>query len=205
MKAIVITDRTGAIAKDGKQICEMAPDRRYFRSVTDGKTVIMGRRTAEAIGRPLPNRHNVVLSRNDHPQLPVGFDVRHSADDMFRSASESDANRIADAFVIGGAEVYRMFAPCITELHLTVVDHVYKGDQFYPCFHGLLVDQNWTDHHRVAYGEAVDQFGNMVRFNITVWHRELRPYNFYKYGTNIIVGGEWQNGTREHTGVPRIL
>ncbi|MEM9074764.1 MAG: dihydrofolate reductase [Myxococcota bacterium] len=102
-------------------------DLRRFRRVTTGHSVIMGRRTFEAIGRPLPKRQNIVLSRSGF--CAEGVVVATSLDEaLARAEGESPP------FIIGGAAVYADALPRCTTLFLTEVDRPAEGDAFFPVF-----------------------------------------------------------------------
>lgn len=116
----------GAIGKGNALLWHIADDMRYFRKTTSGHAVIMGRRTFESIGRPLPKRRNIVLSGTMAPAEDVL--VAGSLDEAFALAEGDDA-----CFIIGGAEVYRQAMPLadklyITEVHVTPTD----ADVFFP-------------------------------------------------------------------------
>jgi dihydrofolate reductase len=83
----------------------------------------MGRRTFESLGRPLPNRTNVVVTRREDYR-PEGVEVVHSLEEAVR--------KYPDAFVIGGAEIYRQALPLANELYITKIDAAYKGDTYFP-------------------------------------------------------------------------
>lgn len=102
-------------------------DMRHFQRLTTGHTVIMGRKTYDSVGQPLPNRRNLVITRNlDY--RPPGIEVFLGLDDALLAA---DANEV---FVAGGAEIYRLALPRAERLYLTVVHAVVGGDTFFPAF-----------------------------------------------------------------------
>lgn len=122
MNLIAIVDRNWGIAKDGKQICTIPEDLRRFRELTMGGTVIMGRKTYEAIGKPLGGRWNIVLSR----RAPA-------AEGITVAWSISRVRGIAgDAFVIGGESIYRQLLPYCDRAYITYVDANLGADQFCP-------------------------------------------------------------------------
>jgi dihydrofolate reductase len=107
-------------------------DLKHFRSLTLGKPIILGRTTFEQIGRPLPDRANIVLSRR--PDFSAaGVRVAHSVAEAIEAATE-EADRLGadEAVVIGGAEVYRQFLPRTDRLHLTVVEAEFEGTTRFP-------------------------------------------------------------------------
>jgi dihydrofolate reductase len=115
---------------DGRSLPWHLPrDLRRFRRITLGKPVLMGRRTFESIGRPLPGRTNIVLTRG--PWRAEGVVV---APDVAAAleAAWTEAGEDAEAMVIGGGEVYRLFLPLATRAHLTAVDSSPEGSVTFP-------------------------------------------------------------------------
>jgi dihydrofolate reductase len=120
---IVAVARGGVIGAGGKMPWHLAEDLRYFRRLTLGHTVVMGRRTFSSIGRPLPGRTNVVVTRN--PDLrPEGVEVAGSLDEA--------VEKYPDAFIIGGAEIYRQALPLAGRLYITRIDADFEGDTGFP-------------------------------------------------------------------------
>ena len=101
-------------------------DFKWFKSLTTGNVIVMGRRTFESIGRPLPNRETVVLSRS-------GF--THPGVRTIRGLGEIDLrNEPREVYICGGAEIYAQALPLCSDLYLTVVKRVVEGDTFFPPF-----------------------------------------------------------------------
>ncbi|MDR2912193.1 MAG: dihydrofolate reductase [Alistipes sp.] len=123
IKIIVAIARGGVIGLNGAMPWHFSEDLRYFKRVTTGHAVVMGRRTFESLGRPLPARVNVVVTRNESWSAE-GVEVVHSFDEAVR--------RFPDAFVIGGAEIYRQALPVAEELYITRIDAEYEGDTRFP-------------------------------------------------------------------------
>ena len=99
-------------------------DLAYFKKITTGKTVVMGRKTYESIGRPLPNRRNIVLS-NHMQSLPNIEVIKDYQQVLELAASES-------VFIIGGSEIYKLFLPFVTSLYITHIDSEFQGDTYFP-------------------------------------------------------------------------
>ena len=126
---IAAVAKNRAIGKDNQLLWHLPEDLRHFRDTTRGKPVIMGRKTWESIPdafRPLPGRHNIVVTRNTDYAAP-GATLAGSLEEAIAQAG--DENEI---FVIGGAELYRQALPIADRLHLTEVDQAYEGDAFFP-------------------------------------------------------------------------
>lgn len=102
----------------------------FFKRKTSHHPVIMGRKTLEALGKPLPNRTNIVITRN-HNFRAEGVTVVHTLDAALTEARKINDNEI---FVIGGSEVYAMALPVATTLYLTEIHKAYQGDTYFPSF-----------------------------------------------------------------------
>ena len=126
MKAIAAMSLNRVIGRDGKIPWHLPEDFQWFKKVTTGHVVLMGRKTFESLGKPLPNRTNVVLTRGG--DIP-GVTTLHDLADL--SASHFAPREI---FVIGGAEIYAQLLPRCRELYLSVVLREVEGDAFFPPF-----------------------------------------------------------------------
>ncbi|MBK1681234.1 dihydrofolate reductase [Rhodocyclus tenuis] len=125
---IAVVAQNGAIGRDNGLLWHLPEDLRHFRATTRGRTVIMGRRTWESLPpafRPLPGRHNVVLTR-DQGFAAEGASVVHTLPDALAIAGAGEV------FVIGGAELYRQALPLAQRLVLTEVAADADGDAFFP-------------------------------------------------------------------------
>lgn len=112
------------IGKDNKLPWHFSEDMKFFKQLTSGSTVIMGRKTYDSIGRPLPNRENFVLSRSKNEKPGVSF---------FQSLEEALGNvKTEKAFIIGGAELYKHTIDVVDGIYLTRIHKDYEGDAFYP-------------------------------------------------------------------------
>jgi dihydrofolate reductase len=103
-------------------------DLKRFKRLTMGAPVIMGRRTHVSIGRPLPGRCNIVVTRQVGANWP-GCEIAHSLDDAIALAGNAP-----EVFVIGGAALYAAALPRADRLHLTLIDADHQGDTFFPAF-----------------------------------------------------------------------
>lgn len=134
MIAIVVAyAQNRVIGKDGKIPWNLPDEKHRFRDLTTGQAVVMGRRTYAEIGRPLPNRRNIILSRDP------GF----CAPGCLRAASLAEAVSLAEAegldlYVSGGARVYQEALPLADKLYITEIDCRIAGDTFFPPFDETL-------------------------------------------------------------------
>ena len=101
-------------------------DQQRFKAITMGKPIVMGRKTYESIGRPLPGRHNIVVSWNQSYQAE-GCTVVHSPEAALAAAGD-----VEEIVVIGGAYLYEYFLPVSGRLYLTILDESFAGDVFFP-------------------------------------------------------------------------
>ncbi|UJL42717.1 type 3 dihydrofolate reductase [Shewanella vesiculosa] len=114
------------IGKDNKMPWHLPEDLRHFKAMTLSKPVVMGRKTFESIGRPLPGRHNIVISRNS--QLSIdGVTCVQSFDDAVAAAGDCD-----EIVVIGGGQLYQQLLPKADILYLTLIDLDVDGDTLFP-------------------------------------------------------------------------
>lgn len=116
------------IGKDNKLLWHISEDMKRFAAKTRGHVVIMGRKTYESIGRPLPHRTNIVVTRSAD-YAAEGCKVYHSVDEALQKAKDIETEEI---FVIGGAEIYRQAIDKADRLYLTIVEGEYEADTFFP-------------------------------------------------------------------------
>lgn len=132
-------------------------DLKHFMNTTKNHTIIMGRKTYESIGKPLPNRKNIVISRRkvDHPEVTT-FHSLHDAIDAQKEASE--------VFITGGQSIYQAALPIATKMILTFVESSNEGDVFFPYFNPSLWKRQSITHYPKDEKHA-------YRFNIQVFVR----------------------------------
>ena len=118
------------IGRDGDMPWHIPEDLKHFRRVTVGHAIIMGRKTHESIGRPLPKRRNIVLTRNDEARFD-GCEVAHSLDAAIQLARQGGDE---EPRIVGGGAIYEMALPLATKLFLTEVDLDVEGDTFFPVY-----------------------------------------------------------------------
>ncbi len=123
---IVAAAANNTIGKDGALPWHLPDDLRRFKAITMGKPIVMGRRTHESIGRPLPGRQNIVITRT--PGFEAGgCDVVGSPADALAAAADAE-----EVVVIGGGEIYRQFLPWTERIYMTRVEAQVDGDAFFP-------------------------------------------------------------------------
>ncbi|WP_206389804.1 dihydrofolate reductase [Amnimonas aquatica] len=132
---IVAMDRNRCIGIGNALPWRLPGDLQYFKRMTSGKAIIMGRTTYDSLGRPLPNRTNVVITRNPDWEGPIGTRVVHSLEAAVALAEAvAVVNAQDEALVIGGAEVYAQVLPLVSRMYITEVETSVDGDAFFPAF-----------------------------------------------------------------------
>jgi dihydrofolate reductase len=125
---IAAMDRNRLIGNNNQLPWHLPADLAHFKRVTMGKPVIMGRKTFESIGRPLPGRINIVLTRSDDFQ-PEGVVVVPGLEQALDHAAGAD-----EVMIIGGSSLYELALPLVDRLYLTFIDNSYQGDAWFPDF-----------------------------------------------------------------------
>jgi len=124
---IVAMTPTNIIGKDGQIPWKLSEDLKYFRRTTTGHAIIMGHKTYRSIGKALPKRRNIVLSRQKKLEIP-DCEVYSNLQDALNAAYENDSC----PFIIGGGEIYKEALPLATLLYITEVDFDLEGDTYFP-------------------------------------------------------------------------
>jgi len=124
---IVAVARNHVIGKDGGLPWHVSEDLKHFKKTTTGHVIIMGRNTHDSIGRALPGRRNIVVTRKAGAVFP-GCEAAHSLEEAITLARTTDSC----PFIIGGASLYKEVLPIATELHLTTIDEDVEGDTYFP-------------------------------------------------------------------------
>jgi dihydrofolate reductase len=131
---VVAMAENGVIGRDNRLLWRIKTDLGRFRRLTMGKPMIMGRKTFESIGKPLPGRETIVLTR-DGGFSPEGVHVAHSWEDAVAKGQELAVGAGADAVAVaGGAEIYALALPHVQTLFLTQVHTTVEGDAVFPSF-----------------------------------------------------------------------
>ena len=126
LSLVVAMARNGVIGRDNTLPWRLPADLRHFPAVTMGKPVVMGRKTFESIGRPLPGRSNIVVTR-DPAYTAEGCVVVHSIEAALAAAGDAE-----EVMIIGGAEFYRQLLPRADRIYLTWIDAEFEGDTWFP-------------------------------------------------------------------------
>jgi dihydrofolate reductase len=161
---IAAVARNGVIGAGNKLIWRLSSDQKRFRALTWGKPLIMGRKTFESIGKPLPGRETIIVTR-DVQFAPAGARTAHDIDAALLLAEEIADQMKADAImVIGGGEIYRQTIDCADRIHLTEVDLAPDGDSYFPAIDpALWAEQKREPGVRTERDEAEFAFVDYVR------------------------------------------
>jgi dihydrofolate reductase len=125
---IAAIGKNNELGKSNDLLWKMPADQKYFREKTSLHAVIMGRKTYESMGRPLPNRRNIIITRDVKYKAP-GAEIVHSLAEALDLFSNTDE----EIFIIGGAEIYKQFLPIADKLYITHIDAEEKtADTFFP-------------------------------------------------------------------------
>jgi dihydrofolate reductase len=130
---IVAIDQENGIGKDNQLLWHLPNDLKFFKNITSGNTIIMGRKTYDSIGRPLPNRRNIVISRNQDLKIE-GVEVFENISSALEACKTEN-----EVFIIGGGEIYKQALPFTNKIYLTKVDANCEADIFFPS----LNEQEW--------------------------------------------------------------
>lgn len=156
LSAIVAATENSVIGKDGKMPWRLPAEGAYFRSTTWGHPVITGRKNYEAMGRPLPGRLNVVITRQPNYQVPDGVIVVHSLD---KALDLPEVKQASEVFVIGGQQIYEEAMPKLDKLYLTTVHTTIDGDIFFRYSPGEWKEV-WSQRHEA---DAENKFAFTLR------------------------------------------
>ena len=146
ISVIVAMADNGVIGNKNRLPWHLPADLKHFKATTMGKPIIMGRKTWESIGRPLPGRTNIVVTR-DPDYVADGCVVVHGIDAALAAAADDD-----EVMVIGGAEFYRQVLPRASTLYLTLVHDSFEGDAFFPELDG----REWRELTREDFEPDAD-------------------------------------------------
>ncbi|PKV76371.1 dihydrofolate reductase [Pontibacter ramchanderi] len=138
MIAIVVAiAENNVIGKDNQLIWHLPADLRHFKQKTMGHPMIMGRKTFESIGKPLPGRTTIIVTRQEDYKAE-GCIVVNSVEEAIAKGKELDSEQVS---IVGGAEIYKQALPMVDMLYLTEVHHAFNGDTFFP----ELKEEEWQE------------------------------------------------------------
>jgi dihydrofolate reductase len=128
LSLIAAIGKNRELGKDNQLLWKMPADLQYFKKVTLNKPILMGRKTFESIGRPLPGRENIIITR-DKQYAAEGCTITHSLDDATKACSTSN-----EVMIIGGANIYQQAIDKVERMYLTFIDGEFDADVFFPAW-----------------------------------------------------------------------
>ena len=153
MTAIVAMTRNRVIGKNNKIPWRLPGEQKWFKAITMGHAVLMGRKTFESIGRPLPGRHNIVVTRSRDIE---GVEVVRDLQEFDPNPYEENGKNL---FVIGGSEIYRALLPRCKAIYVTMVKQEHDGDTYFPEFESGFeiqeVIRETPEYDMLRYGRVV--------------------------------------------------
>lgn len=155
---IVAHDENNVIGLNNAMPWHLPGDLAYFKRTTMGKPMIMGRKTFESIGKPLPGRTNIVITR-DEEYAREGIVIVHSLEEALAQA-EKESEEI---MIIGGEQIFRMILPMANRLYVTKIEKQYEGDTFFP---------SYGDEWQVVSQSDVNETEDGLKFTYLVYERK---------------------------------
>ncbi|MCI6631320.1 MAG: dihydrofolate reductase [Lachnospiraceae bacterium] len=156
MNLIVAVDSNWAIGNKNQLLVRIPADHKYFREITTGKVVVLGRKTLETFpqGMPLKNRTNIILSTNPDYHVKDAI-VVHSLEELFEELKQYDTK---DVYIIGGSSVYRELLPYCDVAHVTKIDRAYEADSYFPNLDQMEEWQITADSEEQTYFDLEYRF-----------------------------------------------
>jgi dihydrofolate reductase len=138
---IAAMDRNRIIGQDNQMPWHLPADFKHFKNITMGKPIVMGRKTYDSIGRALPGRRNIIISRNLSLQIPDCEVVNSLVEALLLLKQEEEV------FIIGGADLFTQALPFTDRLYFTLIEREFAGDTYFPNWQA----EDWQEISRVSY------------------------------------------------------
>ncbi len=161
VSAIVATAANRVIGKNNELPWHLPADLQYFKQTTLHRTVVMGRNSFESLGRPLPNRINMVVTRNPF-YAATGCQVFHSVEEALAGA---EAQGETECFILGGGEIFRQSMPYWDKLYLTDIEADIEGDVYFP-------EVNYAEWTEISADRHIKDDKNVYNFTFRVFARK---------------------------------
>lgn len=142
LSAVVVTDLNNAIGLNNKLLCHLPADLKFFKSVTMGSPILMGRKTYESIGRLLPGRRNIIITRNANYKVE-GADVYGSIEQAIENCKTEEK-----VFIIGGAEIYKQSMEHLNEIYRTLIHYKFEADTYFGPIDLTKFERTWSEDHK---------------------------------------------------------
>jgi len=138
---IVATDQNNGIGANNQLLWHLPADLKFFKQTTTGHTIIMGRKTYDSIGKPLPNRQSIVVSRQKNLKIE-GVKIYNAVADALTACQNEK-----EVFIIGGAEIYKLALPLAQKIYISKVNGVFDADVFFP----EILATEWKETNQIYY------------------------------------------------------
>jgi dihydrofolate reductase len=155
---LVAMDKNRLIGVNNQLPWRLPADLAYFKKVTMGHPIVMGRKTFESIGKPLPGRKNIIITRNPHYQAE-NCEVYNSLSEAVQQYQDENV------FVIGGAQIFNESLPFADKLYVTFIDHEFTGDTYFP-------EINWSEWELESAAPGVTDEKNPYAYQFKVFVRK---------------------------------
>lgn len=159
---IVAASENNVIGKDNRLIWKLPADMKFFREKTTGHHIIMGRKTFESTG-VLKNRTHIIITRNANYKVPEGCLLASSLEDAINKVKNDN-----EAFIIGGADIYKQALAIADKIYLTQIHHSFEGDVFFP-----EIDE--TKWKLISRQDFIPDEKNVYPFSFLEYEREIAP------------------------------
>lgn len=158
---LVAAAENNVIGKDNKLPWYLPSDLKYFKNLTWGMPVVMGRKTYQSLGKPLQGRKNIVVTRNQH-WAEEGLTIVHNIEAAIEAAKEENVKEI---FIIGGAEIFKTTFAMADRLYVTRIHQAFEGDVYFP-------EINTNDWQLVKSIDCAPDEKNLYAHTFEVWERK---------------------------------
>lgn len=157
---IVAMDKNRVIGKENDIPWRIPKDWEYVKQTTKGHPIILGRKNLESIGKALPYRRNIILTKQKDFTFN-GCEIAHSIDDVFKLCKNEQ-----EVFIFGGEQIYSMFLPYIEKIYMTKIHHEFEGDTFFP-------EVNVEEWNEVSVIKGVTNNKNPYEYYFHIYERKL--------------------------------
>lgn len=135
-------DENNGIGKNNQLLCHLPADLKYFKNLTTHHAILMGRKTFESIGKPLPNRTNIIISRSD-----LNIEGTYCFKSIDEGISFAKSQNETELFIIGGDSIYKQSMDVLNTVYLTRIHHSFEADAFFPALQEEYWQLNQNEFH----------------------------------------------------------
>lgn len=153
-------DENGLIGSNNALPWYLPADLKYFKETTMGKPIVMGRKTYESIGRPLPGRTNIIITRNQDFKAE-GCLIFNTKEQLLQWMKEQDS----EVFITGGGEIFKLFLSDVDRLYVTKIFHSFSGDSYFP-------HVNWEQWQLISKKKGIKNEKNPFEYEFLIYERK---------------------------------